>query len=449
MLAGINTKIFQAAGVLSICLCLAANPAAAQNANDRISYSQILANPDDLGLSVKYAQQLITDGELQKATISLERVLLLNPEIDKARLLLALVFYRLGSFPEAESELKTLQSREISAEDAAVVSKYLNLIAEKRRLWEASTIFSVGVHYDTNKNSNSSSSQIQAIDLLFDNTGEDVDDFGLISVIGAEYKTKLNPVDPHEVSISSAFVFDNQEKLNNVDTVAIAPKVGFNTVWRTFELSASTGMTNVRVDDVEFLNIYDLKLRGSRLFKYEQLPLNIYTEISTAYEDFQNTARTTTGNELDGYAYGLKTGMNFELAPQILFGSDINVSRKYAKIDFNSFTQFGSGINLSAPLNNTATASLNVSFSNKFLDDPDPFISSTEERSETTANAGLNILLRMDKILSDLNWMEHESFSSGLIGSLGLNYKKNWSNIENFRYENGRLQFLLTKQVKF
>ena len=154
MLAGINTKIFQAAGVLSICLCLAANPAAAQNANDRISYSQILANPDDLGLSVKYAQQLITDGELQKATISLERVLLLNPEIDKARLLLALVFYRLGSFPEAESELKTLQSREISAEDAAVVSKYLNLIAEKRRLWEASTIFSVGVHYDTNKNSN-------------------------------------------------------------------------------------------------------------------------------------------------------------------------------------------------------------------------------------------------------------------------------------------------------
>lgn len=141
--------------------------------------------------------------------------------------------------------------------------------------------------------------------------------------------------------------------------------------------------------------------------------------------------------------------MNFELAPQILFGSDINVSRKYAKIDFNSFTQFGSGMNLSAPLNNTATASLNVSFSNKFFDDPDPFISSTEERSETTANAGLNILLRMDKILSDLNWMEHESFSSGLIGSLGLNYKKNWSNIENFRYENGRLQFLLTKQVKF
>ena len=87
-----------------------------QNADQRIQYSEILANPDDLSLSVKYAQQLINDGELQKATIALERVLLINPEIDKARLLLALVFYRLGSFPEAESELKTLDTREISAE---------------------------------------------------------------------------------------------------------------------------------------------------------------------------------------------------------------------------------------------------------------------------------------------------------------------------------------------
>jgi len=448
-LSDIRNWILTNLGLAALCLLVVTHPAEAQNTNKKISYAKILANPDDLGLSVKYAQQLVNDGELQKATISLERVLLLNPEIDKARLLLALVFYRLGSFPESESELKILESREISPEDRAVVNKYLSLIADKRRLWTASGIVSIGLHYDTNRNSNPSTSQVRAIDLLFDNDGEDIDDFGLISIVGADFKSKINQVDPHEISLSSAFVFDNQEKLNNIDTVAIVPRLGFKTIWRTFELATFTGMTNVRVDDVEFLNIYDLKLRGSRIFEYESLPLNIYAEISSSYEDFQNTARTTTGNELDGYVYGFEAGTSFELAPQIVFGSNFSASRKYAKIDFNSFTSLGSGINISAPLNNTAAANINLSFANKFFDDPDPFVSSALERSETSANAGLNILLKMDKIFDDLNWVGHQSFTSGLIGSFGLNYKKNWSNIENFRFENERIQFVLTKQMKF
>ena len=421
----------------------------AQTSERRIEYSEILSNPDDLALSVKYAQQLINEGQLQKATISLERVLLINPEIDKARLLLALVFYRLGSFPEAESELKTLQGRELSAEEQIVVEKYLELIAEKRRLWSASMVASLGIHFDTNKNSNSSASQLRAIDLFFNNNGEDEADFGLITVIGTEYKTKLNPVDPHEVSISTALVFDNQDKLNNIDTLAFAPKIGFATIWRTFELSASTGITNVHVDDVEFMNIYDVKARGSRLFKYKQTPFNIFTEFSGAYEDFQNTARTTTGNESDGYNFGLKSGGSLELTSTIKMASDISFSRKFAKIDFNSFSQLGAGVSLTAPLSNIASASANVNVTRKFFDEPDPFVSSTKTRNETSASAGLTISFGLSKIFDDLNWPGHENFSSGLIGSFGLNYKNNMSNIENFRFENERAQFLITKQVTF
>jgi len=437
------------ASALAVCLLLLPAVGHSQNADQRIQYSEILANPDDLSLSVKYAQQLINDGELQKATIALERVLLINPEIDKARLLLALVFYRLGSFPEAESELKTLDSREISAEEKEVVSKYLELIAEKRRLWSASSVVSIGLHYDTNKNSNSSSAQVRAIDLLFNNNNEDADDLGLISVLGAEYKTKLNPVDPEEFLISAALVFDNQNKLNNIDTLAFAPKIGFKTIWRTFEFSATSGITNVHVDDVEFLNIYDFKFRGSRLFKYDQTPFNVFAEFSNAYEDFQNTARTTTGNESDGFNLGLKSGVAVELSPQLQFGSDFAFSRKYADIDFNSFTQMGAAASLTTPFTKSAVVSANINIDHKFFDDPDPFISSTKERSETSAAAGLTFSISMEKVLDDLNWPDHQTFSSGLVGAFGINYKKNMSNIENFRFENERIQFLLTKQILF
>jgi hypothetical protein len=50
----------------------------AQSADRRIQYSEILSDPDNISLSVKYAQQLINDGEFQKATVSLERSLLIQ-----------------------------------------------------------------------------------------------------------------------------------------------------------------------------------------------------------------------------------------------------------------------------------------------------------------------------------------------------------------------------------
>jgi len=434
---------------LVVAVLFVAPIARAQNSEPRITYAQILADPDNIELSVKYAQQLINDGEFQKATISLERILLINPEVDKARLLMALVFFRLGSFSEAETELNFLRTRELSDSDSLIVEKYLDLIYEKRKLWSASSIFSLGIHYDTNKNSNPSSSQIRAIDLAFDNTGTDEDDVGLLSLIGFEYRTKLNPVDPVEVSFGSAFIYDNQEKLNNIDTVAVAPKVGIKTIWRTFDLSSSVGLTNVRIDDVEFMNIYDIKFLGSRVFDYADTQFTLSNEISAAIEDFQNTARTTTGNENDGYNLGINSGLSMPLTPEILFDSKIKFSRKYADVDFNSFTLFGYVSSFTAPLNNTAIASLSLNFDYKFFDDPDPFVISTEERSDISYGAGFNILLKMDQILENLGWPNHNTFSSGLIGSLGATYKKTTSNIENFQFENERLQFSLTKQIAF
>jgi hypothetical protein len=168
-----------------------------------------------------------------------------------------------------------------------------------------------------------------------------------------------------------------------------------------------------------------------------------------AFEDFQNTARTTTGNESDGYNLGVKSGIALPLSPEIQFDSSIKFSRKNADVDFNSFTQFGHTSNFTTPLNNTAMASLSLNFDYKFFDDPDPFVISTEERSDMSYGAGLTILLKMDQILEDLGWPNHTAFSSGLIGSLGATYKKNTSNIENFQYENERLQFSLTKQIAF
>ena len=85
----------------------------------------------------------------------------------------------------------------------------------------------------------------------------------------------------------------------------------------------------------------------------------------------------------------------------------------------------------------------------KFFDDPDPFVSSTRERSDVTYSSGLNILFQMEKFLEDIQWPDHQTFSSGLLGTIGINYKRTESNLENFEYENTTFQISIIKQIAF
>src|SRR5262245_18416589 len=74
-----------------------------------VTWEQVMARPDDLDLNYRFAQTQVRQGNLKGAAGTLERMLLVNPNLPKIRLFYALVLFRLGDLNESERELRILK----------------------------------------------------------------------------------------------------------------------------------------------------------------------------------------------------------------------------------------------------------------------------------------------------------------------------------------------------
>lgn len=120
-------------------------------AQDRgITYEQVLARPDDLSLSYAFARQAAEAGRLEDAAGALERILLLDPDFDAARLFYAIVLYRLDDMEGAARELRLLQGRALTPEQQNEVARYLHLSESKAKDTRITAAVSAGFAYDTN-----------------------------------------------------------------------------------------------------------------------------------------------------------------------------------------------------------------------------------------------------------------------------------------------------------
>ncbi|MEP3603009.1 MAG: hypothetical protein ABJN26_24020 [Stappiaceae bacterium] len=124
-------------------------PALAQ-AQQTITYEQILADPDNPELSFSYARQTAAAGDLEKTAASLERVLLLKPNWDAARLFYALVLYRLDDLDGAKTELEILKGRPLSTRQAAEVNRYLGRVSSQAKRTRLTGNVGVGFRVDSN-----------------------------------------------------------------------------------------------------------------------------------------------------------------------------------------------------------------------------------------------------------------------------------------------------------
>ena len=118
-----------------------------------MTYADILANPDDIELNLAFAQNQIADGNVQGASAAYERILLIQPENARVRLLYAIVLFRLDSLKEAERELKTVGKLKMAAGLRSQIDYYLQQIKLRSKATRYAFMVSAGGQYDWNKNS--------------------------------------------------------------------------------------------------------------------------------------------------------------------------------------------------------------------------------------------------------------------------------------------------------
>lgn len=119
-------------------------------AQQTVSFDAILAAPNDLELNLAYARQEAGAGRLEQAAGALERLLLVVPEWDAARLFYAIVLYRLADLEGAERELRILQQRDLTPKQQGEVARYLSLVDAANKPWRIIGELTAGALVDTN-----------------------------------------------------------------------------------------------------------------------------------------------------------------------------------------------------------------------------------------------------------------------------------------------------------
>ena len=119
-------------------------------AGGKITYAQILADPDNIDLNFQYARNQAAEGDLRGAAGTLERILLINPKLPQVRLIYAIVLFRLDNIDEAEREFRAVSGLDLSPSLRAEIASYLKRIEQRRKRTRYSAQVTFGPHYDSN-----------------------------------------------------------------------------------------------------------------------------------------------------------------------------------------------------------------------------------------------------------------------------------------------------------
>ena len=154
-------RLTQLACVL-VLLCLALPAAQAQgpvNATTdqereyNAAFQEMMRRPADLDVLFAFATIAIRTGDYEGAISALERMLLVNPDLPRVRLELAVLYYRLGSFEISRTYLETvLATQGISPEVRARAEQYMAEVEKRNsRSRFVGEIFG-GMRYQSNAN---------------------------------------------------------------------------------------------------------------------------------------------------------------------------------------------------------------------------------------------------------------------------------------------------------
>jgi tetratricopeptide (TPR) repeat protein len=117
------------------------------------AFQEMLRKPADLDVLFKFATIATKTGDYEGAISALERMLLVNPDLPRVRLELAVLYYRLGSFEVSRTYLETvLATQGIGPEMRARAEQYLAEVEKRQsRSRFVGEVFG-GVRYQSNAN---------------------------------------------------------------------------------------------------------------------------------------------------------------------------------------------------------------------------------------------------------------------------------------------------------
>ena len=317
---------------LSVCLMAAASvsvlAAGSVQAQETITFEQILANPSDKQLNIDYAQQEAAAGNLLGAAATLERLLLNEPNWDDVRLFYAAVLFRLGDYQGAEREVRILEERPLSPDLREQLEDFKDKLRGEQSRSNLSGSIAFGVTYDGNVAVNTADPNVAA---------SDTNDYGITGRLRVKYEYEIGgPQDVSFVAFLSTYS-KLYEDFGQVDFNFITGRTGLEGSDGPYEWRVLLDVKNLDIAGDQYLKEYGVSSRLRR-----ELTPSTTLQLSGDYsnQEYDNivigSLPTIQEDQRSGLKYSGIASLNHKFTAQISGTVGLGYQRK--KAEYNPYS---------------------------------------------------------------------------------------------------------------
>lgn len=395
-----------------------------------ISYDDVLANPDNVDLNYRFARQQVRQGDLKGAAATLQRILLVNPDLPKVRLFYAVVLYRLDDLAESELELKRLSELKLTDDVRKELDVYQKAVAKRQKTNHLSGQLGIGWEFDDNRNATPASGHFLFADTPINAGTPRTSDTSLLFLGSVQEKHAFSG--NNEASIGLDYFRSEQTQLKNLNIQAYALNAGdsIRTPW-DFTLKPSLIFDHALIAQSTFLRDRGLDLRAERKISQSTL---LFADFSDVYNDYVNAPSFQTAHGFTGIKADFTVGAERVLSPHQkvtvsgAYGVKHAINNIYAydrtALDVSHMLLFAKGAFLVSGL----------SLHYDYYPHPDVFISAFR-RTDKTARLNLTLGAPMTFIHPVLK---------DVVGTITYEYYWANSSVTNYGYTNNKIAALLT-----
>ena len=410
---------------------------------EAVTYEDILKSPDDVELNYRYAQSQVAAGELRGAASTLERILLLSPDLARVRLLYAVVLYRLDNLNEAEREFRTVATLPMADSLREEVDYYLAQIALRRKTTRYSATLGGGMQWDSNRNAGPAGGEVLFLDTpLRLVEGKKQSDFSGVMLAGLRAQHDLGYDAGHMLTGGLQIYGQKQIEETDLDLMAIAGEAGG--LYRSPIADVQPGIyaTYMGLGGESYLSSIGTGVRANHRFSQA---LDVNARFRFDYEWFESLDRSPITDQRTGARVQGGVGATWTPWPRLRFDAGAGGVHKAADQDFYAYSgplAFLSGTWL---LGRGQFLLSTFTFEYDGYEGPEPIVSAKTRRDAIyvgglTYGAPLGFLLP---------FLAHSPVFRDTLFTVNATYLNEQSSIENYQYDDLRFTVMYTKNFEF
>lgn len=408
-----------------------------------VSYRDVLADPDNIELNIRFAQTQIRDGNIRGASATLERVLLLDPDRADVRLLYAVVLFRLDNLQDAERELESVRDLPMTPQLRTEVSDLLDQIDQRRRRLRFEALVSFGGQYDWNGSSTpvSNTRLVSDVPIQLGDADQRHREFSANGTVRIAMDYDLGFQRRHKLKAGVSGYRAEHLHEDQLDLEAVSADAGLSMAYEPFTVEPRFSVTDVRLAHQRYLTI--ARLENLATWQVDK-KADLFAGLGWEDQHYNSVHVATSAWEREGRQIDGRIGGHYLVEPTLRIGGYARLYDKNAKKPYNAYHRAEAGAEATMLLSGGSFLIASVVYQRDSYQAPDPFVSAAT-RNDWSLRSRLLYGFPIANLFDDrvAGWFE------GITATVAVERYNQVSTIRDYTYRNTSVSANLTRKWTF